>query len=615
MKIYAKLLLFLLLLSLIPLVGVTIFTYNKFADEIVSNAFEQLKATATEKMGALDHFFEELEDSAMTAAGSINTQQIILGKAGQSSLFFQSVSSRYDLENIVITDPKGSVLYSESHLVKMGTSFASQVHQGAAFEELLQKVIRSAEASYSGFDFITSEKNPSILLGVPVLNDRNVVGALFYEISPMKIYRIFSDYALLGQTGEMLVGKRVGDSAQFINPIRHNQKAAFRLKILIGSDIAYPIQEAVQGIDGQGESIDYRDKKILAVWRYIPRKEWGVVVKIDFDEIYAPVVRFRNLLIITVLLTFFVVVLVAIYLARSISRPIKSLQDNVVVATQGNWSDRIQVSTRDEMGELAQSFNQMLDALQKSTTSIEELNSEIARREHLEEEKLQLLSRVSHELRTPIAPIQEGVSLMLEGVAGEINDKQRELLELATKNVERLHYLVNEILDFQKIDHGKIEYDFQTNNVNALIEESVNSFQPVAQKKELQIVHELAADLPEVKLDKMRILQVLSNLVGNAIKFTSQSPITIFSRAKDGGIEVEIRQLGVSISKEDHAQLFVPFQQITKHSKQKIEGTGLGLVIAQKIIEAHGGKIWAHSESDAQTSFYFYLPAKPPTGE
>ena len=224
------------------------------------------------------------------------------------------------------------------------------------------------------------------------------------------------------------------------------------------------------------------------------------------------------------------------------------------------------------------------------------------------EVKSQFVSTVSHELRTPLTTMKEGVNIVLDGIAGEINDKQRHFLDIIRRNLDRLARFINDVLDFQKLEAGKMEVDMRSNNMNEVVEEIIETMSCPANEKGLDLIAKLDETMPAVNFDRDRIIQVLINLVGNAIKFTDTGNITIATAKADDTVRISVHDTGPGIKKENLPRLFHEFEQLSDTNERKTGGSGLGLAISRRIIEKHNGKIWAESESGKGTSFYFELP-------
>lgn len=222
--------------------------------------------------------------------------------------------------------------------------------------------------------------------------------------------------------------------------------------------------------------------------------------------------------------------------------------------------------------------------------------------------KAEFTSMVSHELRTPMTVIKEGIGLVLEQAAESLSPTHRDYLETARRNVDRLARLINDVLDFQRLESGQIELCRDEYDVNAVLRESLSSLAALTQPKGLELVTELIPGLPKVPFDKDKITQVFMNLVSNAAKFTDKGKITIRTERLDNAIKVSVQDEGIGIRPEDLPKLFKSFSQIPVQGARKPGGTGLGLAISNKIMEMHGGKIGVDSVVGQGSTFYFLLP-------
>ncbi len=228
------------------------------------------------------------------------------------------------------------------------------------------------------------------------------------------------------------------------------------------------------------------------------------------------------------------------------------------------------------------------------------------------EAQKEFTSTVSHELRTPLASIKTAIDILISGTPGEMTEDQKKILGKAERNVTRLKNLINEVLDLSKLESGKMAFDLKENNVNDLIREVVDSQAAVAEQKGLYLKTELDKSIPAVIFDYEKIVQVLNNLVNNAIKFTREGGITVSShnREERNHICVCVKDTGVGIKEGDLLKIFDKFQQLGDPATRGEGGTGLGLSICREIIIRHGGKIWAESKYGEGTSLFFILPIK-----
>lgn len=252
---------------------------------------------------------------------------------------------------------------------------------------------------------------------------------------------------------------------------------------------------------------------------------------------------------------------------------------------------------------------------------VAEVNADITERKKIEIEsrraeslktsseiKSKFASMVSHELRSPLAIIQGSIALVKDGLAGQVNEEQKRIMGIGLKGVERLGRLINNVLDFQKIESGKMEYNMRDNDIKETIQEVCQSLRFLSEPKGLDLRVKFGPLLPKIKFDKDGITQVLTNLVNNSIKFTSQGSITLSVRRENNEMHVEIRDTGPGIKAEDVPRLFRPFEQLDAGKGRAKGGTGLGLAITKEIVLAHGGRIWAESEIGKGSTFHFTLP-------
>jgi PAS domain S-box-containing protein len=234
-------------------------------------------------------------------------------------------------------------------------------------------------------------------------------------------------------------------------------------------------------------------------------------------------------------------------------------------------------------------------------------NAEKAIRESMEV-KEQFISIASHELRAPLGIIKESFEIINESVSNVINPQIRKFLDIAKRNIDRLVRLSNDILDLQKMEAGKVEFHIQEHDMNEVIEEAVSGVSDFANEKGLKLSLELAKELPKVRFDKDKIVEVLTNFLNNAVKFTDKGGIRVASERDNSGVVVSVADTGSGIAEHDLPKLFKKFQQVGLVAERKPGGTGLGLAICKEIIEKHKGRIWAESERGVMTKFSFCLP-------
>ena len=245
------------------------------------------------------------------------------------------------------------------------------------------------------------------------------------------------------------------------------------------------------------------------------------------------------------------------------------------------------------------------DAIKLLYKELEEKNKEL---QELDRLKSDFISTVSHELRTPLAITKEGITLIQDGVLGEINEKQAKVLVTARDSIDRLARLITGLLDISKIETGNIEIKKSLISVTKVAQQVASFFETKAADKGLEMKMSLPEEEVDAYADNDRIIQVFTNLIGNALKFTDEGHIEISVEEKEDEIECSVEDTGKGVPKEDISKMFVKFQQIDRVHGDGERGTGLGLSIAKSIIEMHEGRIWVESEVGKGTKFIFTLP-------
>jgi two-component system phosphate regulon sensor histidine kinase PhoR len=226
----------------------------------------------------------------------------------------------------------------------------------------------------------------------------------------------------------------------------------------------------------------------------------------------------------------------------------------------------------------------------------------------LQTTRRELIGNISHEFRTPLAGIKAMVETLHDGAVDD-EKTARDFLNRIDSEVDRLTQLVAELTELSRIETGKAELNLEPVNLNNLVEEVTAQLSPQAERQQLAVVRELAADLPLVPADKARLRQVVLNLLHNAIKFTGPGgKITVTTRKQGDSVTVAIADTGRGIAREDLPHVFERFYKGDK--ARAGEGTGMGLAIAKHIVEAHGGNIQVESEEGRGSTFSFSLPVR-----
>jgi two-component system sensor histidine kinase GlrK len=287
-----------------------------------------------------------------------------------------------------------------------------------------------------------------------------------------------------------------------------------------------------------------------------------------------------------------VMIILSLLITASITRPLGLMKKKMAEISSGVHDPGLQIASPPEIAELGRTFNYMCGRLKE-----------------LDLLKSDFYALMSHELRTPLTAIKESTSLFLEGRGGAVTDKQKRLLAIMAEESNRLIDLVNSLLDLSRLEAGMVSYHPVRQDLNRLISRALSEVEPLAEAKGIRIESDLK-DLPAVAADPERILQVLRNLLGNALKFTPRDGrVTLSSAATEKGAAVSVTDTGPGIAPADAAIIFDKYRQAAAAGLPKVPGTGLGLAIVKHIVQDHGGTVWVTSDGTRGSTFTFVLPS------
>ena len=307
----------------------------------------------------------------------------------------------------------------------------------------------------------------------------------------------------------------------------------------------------------------------------------------------------RNTTLIALGLALVLTLVVGLLMTRAMLRPIEELRRGMAHVSQGDFDPNVHVPVErtDEIGELSRSFSTMTAQLAE-----------------LDRLKAEFVSVASHEIKTPLSVIRGYVSLLTDGIYGEVTDQQKKTLESVSDQVDRLTRLVHRLLDISRFEAGGGRLELRRINVRDFLDELTGGFHVLAFQNGIDFAVNVAGDAPvNIEGDADRLNEVLGNILSNAFKFTERGGrISLDARRSGAGLEVEVQDSGVGIPPDKLPKIFEKFYQVDNSAQPRSAGSGLGLAIAREIVEAHGGTITAESEVGKGTTFCVTLPERPP---
>jgi signal transduction histidine kinase len=246
--------------------------------------------------------------------------------------------------------------------------------------------------------------------------------------------------------------------------------------------------------------------------------------------------------------------------------------------------------------------------LAEKIVELERASGEIGKLKEERDKFLYFIGVAAHDLKAPLTAIQGFLWVMLGGFAGQISEKQKNMLERSSHRITELLGLISDLLDIPRIETGQIVQELKEVSLDQVILTSTESQRNLAEGKGIKLQVEISKSLPKIMGSATHLQQVVTNLVNNAINYTAEGTITVTAQERENDVLVEIMDTGIGIPPEDMPRLFEDF---FRASNVKIKGTGLGLSISRRIIEAHGGKIWVESPctvTNSGSKFSFTLP-------
>jgi signal transduction histidine kinase len=346
--------------------------------------------------------------------------------------------------------------------------------------------------------------------------------------------------------------------------------------------------------------------EVLTAFAPIDPLGWRVFVEQPVSEVYATLNASILRTIFLLAGGFVISALAALFMARGMVRPIRTLQEGAQKIGAGELGERIDIRTGDELEALAGQFNDMSDELRRSYADLEQkVEERTAQLAVANRHKSEFLANMSHELRTPLNAIIGFSEALREKMFGELNAKQEEYLNDIHASGRHLLSLINDILDLSKVEAGRMELDVSSFSAPGTLESTMSLVRERAQRKAISLSLEVDPGLGEMRADERKFKQILLNLLSNAIKFTPEGGrIAVNARVNGAGLEVAVSDNGMGISPEDQAAVFEEFRQVGPRA----EGTGLGLALTRKFVELHGGAIAVRSERGHGATFTFTIP-------
>lgn len=630
LRITTKFIVWFLLISLLPLTLSIYVSYNRSREVLKEEVTKSLAAVADNKANQIEAFLINQEKNAVTLSykseviSAFEKLDSVLRQSQIDSAGYKSTEREFKpmlgyyqklfgYDDIFFVNAEGNLIFSTEGIRDINSLYGLASYTDSGLADVLAKAKDSQETAVSNLQYYPQAEKAAVFIATPLFEGANFVGSVVVQIGTNGIHEFVKDYTGLGETGETIIVSKIGNQAVFITPVRFDPEAEFKRKIDIGTIEAMDLKKALQGERGSGITVNYRNQEVLSVLRYLPTFQLGMAVTMDTKEVFATAGKLRNTLLRITFALILVVVIMAILIASSIASPIRGLTQITKTISAGNFSARAEINVEDEIGELAQSFNQMTDSLVEAKENVEQKKAELEEQKKLLEatnkELDSFVYTVSHDLRAPLRGIDGLAKFLEEDYANKLDKQGKDYLDKIRSGANHMKELIDDLLTLSRI--SRIKNPYEDVNMQELIASVINRIEFDIKQNKVEL--KMAQNLPVVRCDKIKVAEVFLNLINNAIKFSSKnkeaSPkVEIGYRydSENAAHEFYVKDNGIGIAPKDHRRIFEMFQR-AKVVKGE-EGTGLGLAIVQRIVSDHGGTVWVESEKGRGATFYFTVP-------
>ena len=564
-----------ILTATLPLLVMMYLSVKTSKQALENQTMASLSVIANDKVNSIENFIQESKQNTALLARNAAVIEVAknaaeAAKPGEkknnaiamqkllsyTKHFFEITGSGYT--DILLLSPSGKILFTSLNQKLIGENYSKTRYEHTQLPQIFKNVITLLAPEISSFQAQGKTNEAEAYIGVPIFDNQNPIGVLILQMNDQSITKVVNNLSGLGQTGETIVGRIKEDRIVPEVPLRFSSVSEFADKSTnMTTDMFDAFKHAVVGQKGEGLLKDYNQEPVIGVWRYIPSLAWGMLIKINVSEAFAPAIELeKNLQYFA-----FFVFLLAVGIAYMIAERLYTAEAET------------------------KAFSQQLE---KSAKELKARNEELDQFAYI----------ASHDLKAPLRSIGQLTQWIEEDFVGTLPAESKQHFELLKNRVQRMNDLVQGILEYSRI--GRVHVKLEDVNMKTLLNEVVDALGLPS-----SFVVTIAPNMPTLTASVVPLSQVFSNLIGNAVKYhhEKQGNIMVTVKEHPNYYEFAVIDDGPGIAKEFHEKVFGLFQ--TLQARDKFESTGIGLTIVKKIIEIQGGKIWIESELGQGTQFHF----------
>lgn len=652
-KLSSRLIATLLLVVFLSIFGMGLTAYMTQRVTLYDNTFNHLETVIATKSTSIQQWLNErTNDIEFLAINRLNQQYLteLAVSTDTNRLKEESgIALRENLLSLQQTQPyyKQIDIANADGIIVISTSDAATYIN----QETFLKTIRNSGNVYIRKTYIDSDKNRLYMQFAHVMNELNsitgnetdsVIGLAVITVDVEELFsRTLDNHQFLGETSDLILGRKKDGETVILTTKQVAEENDYSFsQIAQNPDSPHPIERAINGERGIIEVDNADGNPILYAYSPLPQMGWGLAASMKREEMMAPIWPLLKWLSIVSLLLFAFAAFFAIRLWYRIAQPISYLARAITSVTEGDLAVDVQIMNDDEIGTLAESFSEMLVSLRRRridlhyvTKAVEiteqentqlvmqlrQLNSDL---EHivydrteklsvannklklLDELKSKFISNVSHELRNPVASLKLYVNLL-----NKSNDSNRErYLDAIGRQIDILTHLVENVLDISHLENDNMTIMLSPCDVNLIAERIVESNRPRAEAAGLTLTLQKPEEQTVVLGSASKLMQLISNLVTNALNYTSIGFVSIEIKLSDHNVLIIVEDTGMGIPKDDMPHLFERFYRGHNVNELEIRGTGLGLGIVKEVVDLHNGTIVVESEEGEGTKFQISIP-------